>query len=133
MTLMTNQLFEIQTRLKELTGQLNDPAHAALRAQAAGLLKELETFDKAMVQRLSKAYDDVENFENGFTAHYLTAINQVDSSIPKVTEGAKMRMAELNAEWETHKKVGSDLLQKKVPAMNKALFDSGFGVLYAKK
>ena len=42
-----------------------------------------------MVQRLSKAYDDVENFENGFTAHYLTLINAVDSELPKLTIGAK--------------------------------------------
>ena len=31
-----------------------------------------------MAQRLSKAYDDVENYENGFTAHYLTVLNQAD-------------------------------------------------------
>jgi hypothetical protein len=133
MTVMTNRLYEIQARLKEVIGQLNDPAQEALRTEASGLLRELKAFDASMVQRLSKAYDDVENFENGFTAHYLTVINQVDSQIPKVTEGARKRMAELNGEWEGHRKKGKELMESKVPAMNKALFDSGYGALYAKK
>ena len=132
MTQMTVQAYEIQKQLKMVIAQLNSTEQATLKAEAQGLLKELEAFDKTMVQRLSKAYDDVENFENGFTAHYITAINQVDSSIPKVTNGARDRIKELNANWAGHKKMGSELLNTKVPAMNKKLFDSGIGVLYSK-
>ncbi len=133
MTTMTNRLYEIRNRLKEVAGQLNDPANASLKSDAASLLKELKAFDDSMVQRLSQAYDDVENFENGFTAHYLTVINQSDSSIPKITEGARKKIAELNSQWEAHRKKGKELMDKKVPEMNKALYDSGFGALYAKK
>ena len=133
MTLMTNQLYGIQKQLTKVIAQLKSPEQAQLKSETQALLKELKAFDKTMVQRLSKAYDDVENFENGFTAHYITAINQVDSSIPKVTNGARDKMKELNATWAGHKKTGSDLLDTKVPAMNKKLFDSGFGALHAKK
>jgi photosystem II stability/assembly factor-like uncharacterized protein len=133
MTRMTNQLHEIQQKLTKVVGQLNAPGQAELKSDAQTLLKELKTFDAAMVQRLSKAYDDVENFENGFTAHYLTAINQTDSSIPKVTNGARNKMKELNATWAGHKKTGEELLNNKIPAMNKKLFDSGFGALFATK
>ena len=133
MTQMTNQLYEIQQKLTQVVGQLNASEQAQLKSEAQELLKELKAFDAAMVQRLSKAYDDVENFENGFTAHYITTINQTDSSIPKVTNGARNRMKELNTTWEGHKKTGSTLLNTKVPAMNKKLFDSGFGALFATK
>ena len=133
MTEMTNTLYDLQGKLKEVMSQLNAPENAELKKKAGELLAELKAFDETMVQRLSKAYDDVENFENGFTAHYLTAINQMDGSIVKITEGARKRVSELNSEWELHKKKGSDMLKNKVPAMNKALFDSGFGALYAKK
>lgn len=132
MTQMTNQLYEMQQKLTKVIGQLNAPGQAQLKSDAQTLLKELKAFDATMVQRLSKAYDDVENFENGFTAHYLTAINQVDSSIPKVTNGARNKMKELNSSWAGHKKTGQDLLNNKVPAMNKKLFDAGIGALHAK-
>jgi hypothetical protein len=131
MTQMTNQLYEIQQKLAKVVGQLNASEQAGLKSDAQTLLKELKAFDATMVQRLSKAYDDVENFENGFTAHYLTAINQTDSSIPKVTNGARNKMKELNATWAGHKKTGEELLNNKIPAMNKKLFDSGFGALFA--
>jgi hypothetical protein len=132
MTRMTNQLFEIQKKLTKVIGQLNKPEQAQIKAEAQSLLKELKAFDATMVQRLSKAYDDVENFENGFTAHYIAAINQVDSSIPKVTNGARNKMKELNATWAGHKKTGQELLNTKVPAMNKKLFDTGYGALYSR-
>ena len=131
MTQMTNQLYEIQQKLAKVVGQLNASEQAGLKSDAQTLLKELKAFDATMVQRLSKAYDDVENFENGFTAHYLTAINQTDSSIPKVTNGARSKMKELNATWAGHKKTGEELMNNKIPAMNKKLFDSGFGALFA--
>jgi hypothetical protein len=133
MTKLTNQLYEIQQKLAKVVGQLNQAEQAQLKSDAQTLLKELKAYDATMVQRLSKAYDDVENFENGFTAHYLTAINQTDSSIPKVTNGSRNKMKELNTTWAGHKKTGEELLNNKIPAMNKKLFDSGFGALFATK
>ena len=133
MTQMTNQLYEIQQKLTKVVGQLNASEQAGLKSDAQTLLKELKAFDATMVQRLSKAYDDVENFENGFTAHYLTAINQTDSSIPKVTNGARNKMKELNTTWAGYKKTGEELMNNKIPAMNKKLFDSGYGALFATK
>jgi len=36
----------------------------------------MKTWDEEMVQRKSKAYDDVENFPNKFTANYLFLITR---------------------------------------------------------
>ena len=133
MTEMTNTMHDLQGKLEEVMKQLDKTEQEELAKEAAELLSQMKAFDKTMVQRLSKAYDDVENYENGFTAHYLTAINQMDGSIVKITEGARNRVSELNSEWEGHKTSGNDILKNKVPAMNKALFDAGFGVLYQKE
>ena len=46
----------------------------------------MKNWDDEMVQRLSKAYDDVENFENKFTAEWLFLINQTESDIPVVNQ-----------------------------------------------
>ena len=133
MTQMTINMFELQGKLKEVIGQLKGTERAELLKEAKSLQSEMKAWDSIMVQRLSKAYDDVENFENGFTAHYITAINQMDGSIVKITEGARKKVSELNAQWDVYKKSGKDILEIKVPALNKSLFDSGIGVLYSKK
>lgn len=40
------------------------------------LLFKIKTWDEALNQRKSQAYDDVENFENKFSAEYLYLFNQ---------------------------------------------------------
>lgn len=105
MTWSTNNNFTMLNQLKCFMERVNKEEHPELYAKAEAHLAKMEAFDKLMVQRLSKAYDDVENYVNGFTAHYLTAINQTDSQIPRVNKGNRERMAELNAQWQEHKKL----------------------------
>ena len=85
MTNMTNLLNEINTKLKSLLAKMNPTNHNELIAMGNPLSEDLTLWDGIMVQRLSKAYDDVENFENGFTAHYLNLISESNSPIPKIT------------------------------------------------
>lgn len=105
MTLVTNHLYRQQLQLKSFLEKVDKKEFPEEYRKAEELIGKMDAFDKIMVQRLSKAYDDVENYENGFTAHYLTAINQTDSAIPLVTKGSKERIKELNAQWENHKKL----------------------------
>jgi hypothetical protein len=83
-----------------------------------------------MVQRLSKAYDDVENFVNGFTAEYMTAFNHADSAIPKVNSGTKKKISDLNGIWQGHKATAMEILENQVSAFNSELQAAGIGVLY---
>ena len=89
-------------------------------------------FSKFSASRLSKAYDDVENFENGFTAHYLNLISESDSSIPKITEGSKSRKVELEQEWAKYKRDAENLLKGPVQAFNEACQEQNVGVLFVK-
>lgn len=89
----------------------------------------MKAWDEEMVQRKSKAYDDVENFPNKFTANYLFVINQATSGIPRVNQPARDRIAELNVTWEKLKQEGNTLLNTAVPAFNKKLWEAGVGAL----
>ncbi len=129
MTMLTNRMYSTQQRLKQLLKKLDQDGLKKLHKQGKNLLKAMSDWDAKMVQRLSKAYDDVENYENGFTAHYITLINQVDSDIPKITVGAKSRMKELNAEWAVLKKEGQAIQSDLIPAFNQACYEQGIGVL----
>ncbi|MFN2530231.1 MAG: glycosyl hydrolase [Pyrinomonadaceae bacterium] len=128
---MVNNLYEKQTQLESLLGSLpSDDKYKSVKSEGDALLKKMKAWDEDMVQRKSKAYDDVENFPNKFTANYLFMINQTESDIPRVNQPSLDRMKELNAQWATLKSRGDEILNKDVPALNKHLSDVGVGAIW---
>ena len=63
-----------------------------MKRDAEAVLKKLKTWDEEMIQRRSKAYDDVENFPNKFTANYLFLLNQTESDLPRVNQSTLDRL-----------------------------------------
>ena len=127
---MVNNLYEKQKQLESLLNSLTAEKHKAIKAEGEALLKKMKAWDEDMVQRKSKAYDDVENFPNKFTANYLFLINQTESDIPRVNQPSLDRLRELNAQWATLKARGNELLERDIPAFNKRLWDAGLGAIW---
>jgi hypothetical protein len=75
----------------------------------------------------------VENFVNGFTAEYLTALNHGDSGIPRINKGTRDKIAELNARWNTLRAQGEKLIQEDIEGLNRELYEVGVGPLYLKE
>jgi photosystem II stability/assembly factor-like uncharacterized protein len=131
---MVNTAMAYQNQLKALMDQIKtDADRKDLYLAAQTLQKRMQAWDESMVQRKSKAYDDVENFPNKFTANYLYLINQSDSEIPRITQGSRDRLAELNAEWVKLKAEGSAILMEEIPKFNALAQEKGVGVLFVKK
>jgi hypothetical protein len=131
---LVNSLFEKQNQLDALLKSL--PAgekYSAVKKDGEALLKRMKAWDEDMVQRKSKAYDDVENFPNKFTANYLFMINATESDIPRVNQPSLDRMKELNAQWATLKARADEILNRDIPALNKKLWDAGLGAIWADK
>lgn len=127
---MVNEVMNSKLELEAVLEKIStDAKYDVLRKEIKTILKEITIWDEDMVQRKSKAYDDVENFPNKFTANYIFAINSTESDIPKVNEPSKERIKELNTEWEDLRKTGSMIISEKVPVLNKALWDAGVGAL----
>ena len=130
----TNRLFKVQTQIKNLLETLEkdkDDSLSKLQKQGKELVKKLKSWDEQMVQRKSKAYDDVENFPNKFTAEYLMLINQTESNIPRVTQGSKDRRVELDTKWQTLKKQADTLMKTDLPKFNKQLWSKKIGAIWA--
>jgi thioester reductase-like protein len=128
---MTNSLYEKQQQLESLLSSL--PAgdkFSAARKEGDALLKKMKTWDEDMVQRKSKAYDDVENFPNKFTANYMFLINQTESDIPRVNQPSLDRLKQLTMEWSALKARASEILDKDVPSLNKRLWEVGLGAIW---
>ena len=117
MTEFTNKYQVIKNKIIDYKSKLN-PKEKLILNEINSIITEIKKWDEIMVQRLSKAYDDVENFENGFTAHYLHLLNEVDSGIPKLTEGAKIKLIELNKQWKGYKNSAKNLIDNKIKKFN---------------
>jgi hypothetical protein len=130
---MVNSLYARQKLLSEVLAEMpREEKYASLRKEGELLLKKMKSWDEDMVQRKSKAYDDVENFPNKFTANYMFLINATESDIPRVNQGSLDRKAELDAQWAKLNATGRDLLEKEIPAYNRKLWDAGIGAVYGK-
>lgn len=128
---LINSLHEKQTQLEAILASL--PAgdqFAAVKSEGEALVKTLAAWDEEMVQRKSKAYDDVENFPNKFTANYLFLLNQIESDIPRVNQPALDRLEKLRADWSTLKARADDLVDRAIPALNGKLWDAGIGAIW---
>lgn len=130
---MVNTLMDYQNQLKAFLQRIKTIENRkALYDEGSKLLESMQSWDEDMVQRKSKAYDDVENFPNKFTANYLYLINQTESQIPTVNQGSRKRHAELSSHWAELKAQGTNLMDNAIPAYNKMLQEAGIGVLFVK-
>ena len=129
MAAMVNTLYPLQLTLEGLLGHDKISGNAALKLAVTEVLETAVSFDNDMIQRLSKAYDDVENYPNKFTASYLYVLNQTVGSLPKLNTGSVSRMAVLNKEWALLKARGEHLKNDKIPQLNKLLWEAGIGAI----
>ncbi|MBL8191249.1 MAG: glycosyl hydrolase, partial [Acidobacteria bacterium] len=128
---MTNSLYEKQKQLESLLKSL--PAgdkFSGVKKDGEALVKKMNAWDEEMVQRKAKAYDDVDNFPNKFTANYLFLINQTESDIPNVNQPSLDRMKELNQQWAALKARASEMLDKDLPSLNQRLWELGLGAIW---
>ncbi len=107
-----------------------DEKHNELKKQGQSLSQKLKQWDEDMIQRKSKAYDDVENFPNKLTANYMFMINQTESDIPRVNKPSLERLIELNAQWSTMQATAREIMEKDIPAFNKQLWNVGVGAIW---
>jgi hypothetical protein len=128
---LINSLYDKRTQLESLLASLPaDAKFATLKKDGQALVQRMKQWDEDMVQRKSKAYDDVENFPNKFTANYLFMLNHAESDIPRVTKPTRDRLAELNAQWTPLKNRAQEFIDKDLPALNKELWSVGIGAIW---
>ncbi len=129
----TNMLNNKREQIKKVLDNIpEEESYLEIRSSGKALMKELKTWDEEMIQRKSKAYDDVENFPNKFTANYMFMINHTESDIPRVNQPSKDRRAELDREWVKLKERADELLNSKVKLYNEQLWKAGVGAIWAK-
>jgi len=131
-----NRLHDAQEQLKAILAALpagaDRPEVQEVRQEGDSLLARLKVWDDDMVSRLSRAYDDVENFPQKFTANYLFLINQTESDLPRVNQPSRDRRAELQPEWARLKARADAMAGEDIPALNAKLWTLGYGAIWRK-
>ena len=94
------------------------------------IIEAIKKWDENMVQRKSKAYDDVDNFENKMTGNYLFLVNQAESDIPAVTKAVLEEQNRLDTLWSAAYKEALQIIKADLPELNKLLMDNGIGVIH---
>ena len=126
-----NQLYEAQGRLRAILAALPAGAqYAEARQDGDSLLAKLKAWDADMVSRKSRAYDDVENFAQKFTASWLFLLNATESDLPRVNQPSRDRLAELRPEWARLKARADTLVAEDIPALNAKLWALGYGAIW---
>ena len=127
-----NSLYAKRTQIDELVNHLPaDASFAQLKKEADSLSKQLKAWDEDMVQRKSKAYDDVENFPNKFTANYMFMMNQAESDQPMITKPSLELKKQLDTQWQSLWKRAEDL-NTQISNLNKKLVEKGIGPVWVK-
>ena len=125
-----NSLREVQERLATVLGSLpTEQKYSSIKVEGDSLNAKLKKWDEEMIQRRSKAYDDVENFPQKFTADYLFLINQSESDLPRVTQPARVLLAELQRDWAALKARSDAMANQDIPALNRKLWEVGVGAI----
>lgn len=128
-----NTVLDMRSQIEAVLSDIpSDAKYASLKSDGQALVAKMKAWDEDMVQRKSKAYDDVENFPNKFTANYLFLINQTESDIPRVNQPNRDRLKELNEEWAQLEARAKAFIEKDGPAYNQRLWEAGFGAVRIK-
>jgi photosystem II stability/assembly factor-like uncharacterized protein len=126
---LVNKLNGKRLQLEDLIKNLTDAKYEPLHKEAQALAKDMKAWDEEMVQRKSKAYDDVENFPNKFTANYLFLVNQTESDLPRVNQPNIDLKKEYDAQWLVLKQK-ADALEARLNSLNKKLGEAGVGAVW---
>lgn len=125
-----NRLWDVRTRLRSvLSAMPKEPRFDAARTDGQALLARLDAWDTDMVSRLSRAYDDVENFPQKFSANWMFLLNATESDLPRVNQPSRDRRAELGAQWVELEGRANALLNTDIPALDRRFFDLGVGAI----
>jgi photosystem II stability/assembly factor-like uncharacterized protein len=128
--LTVNAMLDYRTQIETVLKKLPpEDKYKSVGEMGQNLIRQMTDWDNDLVQRKSKAYDDVENFENKLTGNYLFLINHTESDIPRVTESGKARKKELDEEWSRLRDKANGIIGVQLPAFNKKLWEAGVGAV----
>lgn len=115
-----NKLRKLKAQLTGINAALEDAeASDALLTTGQELVKKIDRLESKLVEPRSKSIQDVINWPGKLNAEFFALKGKLDTHDPRVTDGVRARLADLEAQWATHEKELKKLLEEDVPAFNR--------------
>jgi hypothetical protein len=135
-----NDIHVSVVRMRQLQHQLNSfiesidlkPAYDTVVKKAKSINEKITNWETILIQPKSQSNDDVINFVNKLSANIIFLRWELDSNIPNVTKGQKLRYIELHQEWMESKKVFDVIINQDIKTFNELCKTSGLGYLNLK-
>lgn len=105
---------------------------ADLLEKGKELIKRIDSWEQNLIQPNQKTFQDVINYNNQLNAQLMHLKGFVDSSDPKVTQGAKQRLTDLLNDWKTFEDEKEAIVNTEMAAYNKMYIDLGLPAIILK-
>lgn len=106
------QLKSYQLLLKE-----NKEANTLLE-KAKIIIDSIDSWEQKLIQPKQKTFQDVINFKNQLNAQFMHLKNYVDAADPRLTSGAKLRLADLKQQWQVFSSEKNTIVNEEMKAFN---------------
>jgi len=114
-----NSMRQLRDQIKAYNLLLGDNAnHEDLVKLGKELIEKIDKWESQVVETRQKSTQDVINWPSKLNAAYFYLRGRLDEHDPRVTQGVRSRLADLDKEWATYQKESASLLQNEVQAFN---------------
>ena len=119
-----NSMRSAKSQLETYAKLLKDNDEATeLLDKGKKLIERIDTWERNLIQPDQKTFQDVINFNNKLNAQLMHLKGFVDVAEPKVTQGAKERLKDLLAEWNTFRTERDAIINNEMAAYNQQFKD----------
>jgi hypothetical protein len=99
--------------------------------QGKELVKKIDQWQSQMIQTKFKTSQDVVNYPNKLNSEFFQLRNSLGTHDPRVTQGVRDRLQDIQADWQRRKQQMTDIIQKDVAGYNKMFKDKNVPALMA--
>ena len=93
------------------------------------LIKKIDQWESNLIETRSKTFQDVINFPNRLNSEFFQLRNSLDEHDPRVTQGVRDRLRDVQADWQKYKHQMTDIEQKDIKGYNKMFKDKNVPAL----
>ncbi|MFM8742614.1 MAG: WD40/YVTN/BNR-like repeat-containing protein, partial [Cytophagales bacterium] len=107
----------------------NDPNSKELINSGKEIIKKLEKWEKELIEPRSKNFQDVINFQNNLNSEFLQLRSTADTHDPRVTQGVRDRLGDIQVDWSKQKNVMNEVINKDISNYNKTFKEKNLPAL----
>lgn len=111
-------LRQVRSQMENIKKQLENVDQPDMVVRSERIIGHISDWESKVAQPRQKTYQDAINFPNKLNAAFLDLHARIDSHDPRVTEGAKTRLRELQEYWGVLVSERDDILNKEIEAFN---------------